>query len=329
MRKRAAGLLCALLLVAATTSPADCRAEDKRPRVGILFFRLGMSSEETRLYHAPFRDALARQGLIEGQNVEFEYPRDSGDPSRFAAAAADLVRLKVDVIWAESAPAVRAAHEATRTIPIVGIDFTNDPVAAGYAESHGRPGANVTGVFLDAPEFAGKWFELLKAILPKLSRVAVLWDPSPGTAHLQAVQSVARSLHLKVQVVEVHTPGDIDTAFLAFRGRPQALVILPSPMLYQHSELLAKQALKHKLPATSMAGAFAESCGVIAYGPSRPAVNERAAIFIAKILAGAKPGELPVERPSKFELVVNLRSARSLGLTVPESVLLQADEVIR
>ena len=174
-----------------------------------------------RQWLEPFRRTLAEQGWIEGKNVSFEYRSARGDPSQFAEAAAELVRLKVDVIYAASAPAVRAAYAATRTIPIVAIDFTTDPVAAGYVESYGRPGGNLTGVFLDAPEFAGKWLELLKAMVPGLSRVAVLWDPSPAPRTCKPCKVVARSLRVQLQVVEVRKPDDIDRAFSALRGRPK------------------------------------------------------------------------------------------------------------
>ena len=192
-----------------------------------------------------------------------------------------------------------------------------------------RPGGNVTGVFLDAPEFAGKWFELLKAIVPDLSRVVVLWDPGPGTAHLHAVESTAASLGVRLQVIEVRKAEDIDRAFASIRGHPQALISLPSPMLYFQNERVAKLALKHHLPATSIFRLFAETGGTLAYGPHQVSATERCGALVAKILGGAKPAELPVERPTKIQLIVNLKSAKALGLTVPDSVLLRADEVIR
>ena len=306
----------------------ESRGQAKLPRVGILTYG-GTSDEEVKRWLGLFRHKLADQGWIEGQQVAFEYRRAVGDPTQLAEAAADLTRLKVDVIFADSAPSLRAAHAATTTIPIVATDFTNDPIAAGYVESYGRPGRNITGVFLDAPGFSGKWIELLKAIVPDLSRAVVLWDPSPGSAHLQAVQELAQSLRLKLQVIEVRKPKDIDSAFSALRGRPQALIILPSPMMFLQSERLAKLALKHRLPATSMTRGFADAGGTISYGPERAPVYERSAVLVARILGGAKPGDLPVERPSKFELVVNLKTAKALGITIPQSILLQADEVIR
>jgi len=320
-------LLGALLTTLGWTGEAW--GQSKLARVGILTF-LADTDDPTREYWMGlFRSNLADQGWIEGKNVAYEYRNAHSDPTRFGEAAAALVGLKVDVMFSFSAPSLRAAYAATRTIPIVAVDFTNDPVAAGYAESYARPGGNVTGVFLDAPEFAGKWFELLKAMVPGLSRVAVLWDPAPGATHLQAVHSVAKLLDIKLQVLQVHKPVDLDKAFAALRGHPQAAIILPSPMLYQQSARLAKLALKQRLPATSMARAFANAGGTIAYGPDLPSTIERSAALVAKILGGAKPGNLPVERPTTFQLVVNLKTAKTLGITIPQSILLRADEVIR
>ena len=329
VRHRATAVL--LLTVALLTIlgwTAESWGQAKLPRVGILSYG-GTTDDAQKQWLEPFRRKLADQGWIEGLQVAFEYRRAVGDPSQLAEAAADLTRLKVDVIFADSAPSVRVAHAATSTIPIVAIDFTTDPIAAGYVESYGRPGRNITGVFLDAPGFSGKWIELLKAMVPDLSRAVVLWDPSPGAAHLQAVKGLAQSSGLQLQVIEVRKPADIDRAFSAFRERPQALIILPSPMMFLQSERLAKLALKHRLAGTSMTRGFADAGGTIAYGPERVPVYERSAVFVAKILSGAKPGDLPVERPSKFELVVNVKTAKTLGLTIPQSILLRADEVIR
>ena len=324
----AAVLLVAVVLLASLGWTGESWGQAKLPRVGILNYG-GTTDDEVKQWVEPFRRKLADRGWIEGKQVAFEYRRAVGDPSQLAEAAAELVRLKVDVIFADSAPALRAAHAATSTIPIVGSDFTTDPIAEGYVESYGRPGKNITGVFLDAPGFSGKWIELLKAIVPELSRAVVLWDPSPGPAHLQAVKGLARSSALQLQVIEVRKPADLAKAFSAFRGRPPAVIILPSPMMYLQSENLAKLTLKHRLLATSMAREFADAGGAIAYGPEAVSLDERCAALVAKILGGAKPGDLPVERPSKFELVVNLKTAKALGLTIPQSILLQADKVIR
>jgi len=321
-------LQLAAVLVTGLAWTGESGAQTKTARVGILMVDLNPAGDQAKKWLDPFRRTLADQGWIEGQNVSFEYGSAGIDPARFAEAAAELVQRKVDVIAATNAPVTRAAYAATRTIPIVANDWTTDPVAEGYVQSYGRPGGNVTGVFLDAPEFSGKWIELLKAIVPGLSRVAVLWDPSPGAAHMRGIQSIARSLGLQLQVLEVRKPEDIDRAFSKLRGHPQALIVLPSPMMYEQSPRLAELALKHQMPTTSIFRRFAEAGGVLAYGPDLVSTSERCAILVAKILSGAKPAELPVERPAKFQLVVNLKTAKALGLTVPESVLYRADEVI-
>jgi putative ABC transport system substrate-binding protein len=284
---------------------------------------------KSQAWHATFTQGLIERGWAPGKKVALEYRFASGKSMRFDDGAEEMVRLKVDVIMAFSAPAARAAYAATATIPIVTMDYTNDPVAAGYAESYSRPGKNLTGVFLDAPEFAGKWIELLRAIVPGLQRVAVLWDPAPGPAHLKAVQDAARPFGLQVQTHEVRGPVDLDRAFAAFRGRPQAVIILPSPMTFAHSAQLADLALKYRLPGTSIARAFAEAGGAVSYGPDAAEASRRNAVQVARILGGAKPADLPVERPTKFNLVVNLKTAKVLGLTISESVLLRADEVIQ
>ena len=318
-------LAVAAVLVAAGWSSNDW-AQTKTPRIGVLYIQ---PEEVARQWHEPFHRLLKSQGWTEGKNVAFVYASAHGDPSRFAEGAAELVRLKVDVIFADSAPAVRAAHPATRTIPIVGFDFTTDPVVAGYAESYSRPGGNLTGVFLDAPDFAGKWIELLKTIVPGLSRVVILRDPSPGEAHLRAVQSSARSFGLELEVLEVRKPEEIDRIGSAMRSRPQALIVLPSPMLYAESARLAKLAMKQRLPATSWVRRFAEAGGLVSYGPNQTSTYERCAALVGRILGGAAPTDLPIERPDKFDLVVNLKTAKALNLTVPESVLARADKVIR
>ena len=321
--------ILAAVLLAISAWPSDSRAQTSIPRVGII--NVGAATDDSRA--GPrlevVRRALSTQGWIDGRTVSFEMRNARGDPSRFAAAASELARLKVDVIWADSASALRAIYAATRAIPIVASDFTSDPVAAGYIQSYGRPGGNVTGVFLDAPEFSGKWLELLRAMVPGLSRVAVLWDPSPGAAHLKALQAIAPSFGVQLQVLEVRKPEDIDAAASRFRGRPQALITLPSAMMVAENARVVRLAMKQRLPATSIVRVFAETGGVVSYGPDQVEVAERLAVFVTKILRGAKPGDLPIERPTRFELVVNLKAAKALNLTIPESVLAGADKVIR
>jgi len=322
-------LVFAAALLTASAWPGDGRAQANIPRVGILTVGAASDAAAAGYRFDLIRRAFARQGWSEGRNISFELRDARGDASRNAEFAAELVRLKVDLIWADSAPALRATYAATRTIPIVASDFTTDPVAAGYAQSYGRPGKNVTGVFLDAPEFSGKWLELLKEMVPGLSRVVVLWDPSPGVAHVRGIQAAAPSLGIQIQVVEVREPEEIDAAASVFRGRRQALVILPSPMMVAESARLARLAARLRLPATSIFHLFAEVGGTLAYGPEEAEEVERVVAQATKILRGTKPGDLPIERPTKFVLVVNLKAARALGITMPESILMRADKVIR
>jgi len=321
--------LFAFALLSMFASIGESYAQAKVARVGVLSFLPLTSDQSTQQVVSPFRRALADHGWVEGKNVSFEFRDAGGDPSRLQGTGAELVQLKVDVILAVGAPAVRAAQAATHTIPIVAGDYTSNPVTAGYVQSYSRPGGNLTGVFLDAPDFAGKWFQLLKAIIPGLSRVAVLWDPAPGTAHLDAVRKLAQSFRVQLQVVELRKPDEIEKAFSAFRGKPQALIILPSPITYAQGDRFAKLALRYRLPATSMARIFADAGGLVAYGPEENSTFESCGVLAAKILNGAKPADLPVQRPTKVQLVVNLKTAKALGVTVPESVLYRADEVIR
>ena len=185
------------------------------------------------------------------------------------------------------------------------------------------------GKGLASPKPDIDWYELLRAMVPHLSHIAVLWDPVPGAVHLGAVQSTARSLGIQLQVLEVHTPADIEPAFSALRPRPDALVVLPSPFLYYQSAKLAELALKHRMPGTAMFRLFSDSGGMVTYGPDLTTSVERCAVLVAKILGGANPDDLPVERPAKFELIVNTKTVKALGLRVPDSALVRANEVIR
>jgi putative ABC transport system substrate-binding protein len=307
----------------------DAWGQEKIARVGILSFTAANDEPWLASVLQVLRRTLAGQGWVEGKNISYEYRSAHSDPSRFAEAAEALVALKVDVIVAGSAPALRAAFAATHTIPIVAGDFTTDAIAEGYVDNYARPGGNVTGVFLDAPEIAGKWFELLRAMVPNLSRVAVVWDPGPGTVHLQAVRGVAASLDITLKVFEVRKPKDIDAAFAALRGRSQAVIFLPSPLIYGQSARLARLSMEHRLPATSMARDFAIAGGVLAYGPELISSWESMAVFVSKILGGSDPAGLPVQRSANIQLVVNVKTAKALGLMIPQSILLRADEVIR
>ncbi len=298
-------------------------AQDSIPHVGVV---AQIKSDPS---FALWERALASSGWVNNKTFALEYRITAGDPEKIRQATAELIARDVDVIAVWGAPALRQAYAASRTIPIVAVDLTTDPVAAGYADSYSRPGHNVTGVFMDAPDFAAKWLETLKAAVPGLSRVGAMWDPAPGAAHVRALEGAARSLGIEVQVFEVRKQEDIAKAFSSMRGRVQATILLPSPMLYANSARMAPLAVSNRLPAISIFREFTDAGGAMSYGPSQNAYIERAALLVASILAGARPGDLPIDRPNKFDFIVNLRTLKTLGLSVPDSVLLRADEVIR
>jgi putative ABC transport system substrate-binding protein len=326
---RRTALFAAALVAAAAALATNTLAQTERPRLGII--TTGTAHDPpgggTRLNL--IRRALANHGWIDGQNIELEIRNARGDQTRFATLADDLIKAKPDAIWADNAPALRATFAASHTIPIMAMDFTTDPVAEGYAENYYRPGKNVTGVFLDAPQFSVKWIELLKAVVPQLTNIAVLWDPNPGDAHVRALNDIAPSFGIELQVVEVRQPQDIDLAASLFRIRPQALITLPSPMILAENARLVRLAESERLPTTSIFPFFPEGGGLISYGPEQASFNDQGAALVTKILRGANPGELPIERPDRFEVIVNLRAAKALGLAIPSDVLVRADRVIK
>jgi putative ABC transport system substrate-binding protein len=276
-----------------------------------------------------FRQALRELGYVEGENIVIESRFAAGSDDRLREYATEAVRLKVDVIVAISSSAVKAATKATKTIPIVALDLESDPVASGAVASLARPGGNLTGLFLDLPELAAKRLELLKEAIPGITRVAVLWDPSMSPVPLRATEVAARSLGLHLQIVEARRPSDLEAAFrAAVSGRNRALMVFQSPMFASHPKLIVDLAAKHRLPTTSIFSHFTEAGLLMSYGPNLNDLFGQAAPYVDKILKGAKPSELPVQRPTRFELIVNVKSAKALGLTMPPSLLLRADKVI-
>jgi putative ABC transport system substrate-binding protein len=283
--------------------------------------------EDVMIWFPAYLRVLQDHGWVEGQNVVFEYRSGHSDPLQIARGASELVQDNVDVMLAIGPPAVRAAYESTHSIPIVAHDLETDPVAAGYAESYGHPGRNLTGMFLDTPEVATKLLQFLQEIVPGLSRVVVLVDPSSGPAFLLAIKRIAPSAGIQLQIVEVHNSQEIAKAASVFSGRPQALVVLPSPLMFVQSPELAKIANKRRLPAISIFSRFVDAGGLLAYGTA--GAEDQFAVLTAKVLSGTKPADLPIERPSKFLLGVNLKTAKALKVEIPQSILLQADQIVR
>ena len=274
-----------------------------------------------------WRAAMRELGYIEQDNVDL-YIR-YGTPQQLQAMARELVRLNVDLIVCVSSPAVKAVIDLNRTVPIVALDLETDPLASGLASTLGRPGGNLTGFFLDLPEFSGKQLEILRETLPALSHVVVLWDRSMDRAPLSGIESASRALHLRVSLREVDDesmlPSIIEAATVKKAG---ALIVMQSPRLIGYRAQILKLAADARLPVMGMFANFAEAGALLSYGPNIEALCRRPSDYVDRILKGAKPGELPIQRPQKFDFVVNMRTAKALRLTVPQSVLARADEVI-
>jgi putative ABC transport system substrate-binding protein len=278
---------------------------------------------------AALRQGLRELGYVEGQSIRFEYRWAEGKVETLPRLAAELVRLNVDVLYATGPQAMRAAMGASRTTPIVGDDLESDPVEAGFASSIGKPGGNVTGLFLDLPDLTGKWLQLIREVAPATRRAAVLWDPTTSPHQLQALRRSAQAVMVQLHVLEVRRPTEYaDALQAAMKERQQALIQLSSPLIRQASPLVADFTIKNRLPAISMFRTFPEAGGLMAYGPDLPAFFGRSARYVDSVLKGAKPGDLPIEQPTKYEFIINLKTAKALGLTIPASLLLRADQVI-
>ena len=300
------------------------------PRIGFLYPRSLSDSQASRALGA-FREGLRELGYVEGRNIAIEYRGAEGRYDRLSSLAAELVSLRVDIIVTVSLPAIQAARQATGTIPIVTAGIL-DPLATDFVASLARPGGNVTGLSLMASELVGKQLELLKEVVPKISRVAFLGNPaSLGYApQVRHAQDAARALGIRLQPLEARSPGEIDSAFASMaRERVGAVIVHVDAMLGEHRARIADLAAKHRLPAVYGLTEYAEAGGLMAYGSSVPDRFRRAATFVDKILKGAKPADLPIEQPTKFELAINLSAAKALGLAIPQSLLLRADQVIQ
>jgi putative tryptophan/tyrosine transport system substrate-binding protein len=296
-------------------------------------WRIGSLSQSSAAaggsYTEAFLRGLRESGYIEGQDFVLELRYAAGRLELLPDLADELAGLKVDVIFARSSRAVTAARNATGAIPIVALDLESDPIARGFVTSIARPSGNITGMFLDLPELIGKQLELLKEVVPKLSGVAVLGDSVVNASHFRAAEEAARRLAVRIQVLEARNPADFDAVFeTATKGRARALIVLSSSFTFLHNASIAALAAKNRLATISIFKEFVEAGGLMAYGIDLRDLHWRCAAYVGKILKGAKPGELPVERPTRFEFFINLKTAKALGLTIPPSLLLRADQVI-
>jgi putative ABC transport system substrate-binding protein len=329
LRRPVLSVVLALALLAAALAAGAQPSAAKVWRVGILsnapLTAFGMSAGAGAL-----RSGLRELGYVEGQNVVLEFRWAESASDRLVEFATELVRLKVDAIVAIGPPAIQAAKHATGVVPIV-MAISGDPVGLGFVGGLAHPGGNVTGVSFLGDELSGKLLELLKQAVPRMSRVAVLWN-STSAAHagyLRDVQAAARSLGVTLQSLDIREADAFEGAFgRASREHADALLLLLDPLFTAHLRLIADFAMKSRLPAIYGLRQLVDAGGLMAYGPSLVAVNRRVALYVDKILKGAKPGDLPVEQPTKFELAINLKTAKALGLTVPPAVLARADEVI-
>jgi putative ABC transport system substrate-binding protein len=298
-------------------------------RIGV-FMPLAEDDPVDQARIAAFLQGLQHTGWTDGRNVRIDYRWSAGDDERVRKYAAELVALAPDVILATGSATVGALLQATRTIPIV-FPIAVDPVGAGFVESSARPGGNATGFLLFEYGISGKWLELLKEIAPKLKRVAILRDPSiaAGSGQLGAIQSVAPSLGVELSPFGVRDGGEIERAIAAFARVPNSgLIVTGTPLATVHRDLIITLAVRHKLPAVYYDRLFVGAGGLISYGPDILDQYRRAAAYVDRILKGEKPADLPVQAPTKYELVINLKTAKSLGLEVPPTLLARADEVI-
>jgi ABC-type uncharacterized transport system substrate-binding protein len=307
---------------------ADAQESKKIPRVGVLV----AGHPPTRPSLEGFRQGLRDLGYVEGKNIHLELRWDEGNADRWAELAGELVRLKVDVILAGHGAAALGAKQATTTIPIVIGAVGGDPVAAGLVTSLARPGGNITGLAFYGSELSPKRLELIKETLPRLSRAAMIWHPFALNLEvgLKEIKVTAQSLGLTLQPLEVRQREDFDSAFQTARQKKAgAMLISQNAFFGTHRAYIADLGLKHRLPTISGEAEFAEAGGLMFYGQNIPNTWRRAASYVDKILKGAKPADLPVEQPTKFEFVINLKAAKQIGLTIPPNVLARADRVIR
>jgi putative ABC transport system substrate-binding protein len=305
---------------------AEAQPAGKVPRIGILTLA---SSASTPILQA-FRAGLRELGYVESQNIALEFRFAHGQPDTLASLAAELVRQDMDVIVADGGQAALAAKSATQRIPIV-MGAVGDPVKVGLVTSLARPGTNVTGLTLLSPELSSRRLQLLREAIPQASRVAVLWNAgNPASKEtLEQTKGAARALGVEVAAVEVRGASDLDAALEAVAAvRPSALISLADATLWNHRRRVVDFAARKRLPAMFPEREFADDGGLMAYGPNVPANFRRAAVYVDKILKGARPADLPIEQPTKFELVINLKTAKALGLTIPPSLLQRADQVI-
>lgn len=315
------------LLTASASWPLAARAQGnpEAPKIGFVY-------QGTKQLVPSRLDALTsgvRASGYPSPQIEIVTRVADGDPAKIAPLVAEVLARKVSVFVATGPVVLHAARDITKTVPIVTINFEEDPIVAGYAQSIAHPGGNVTGIFLDFPDFSGKWIELLREFLPQLSRIALIWDANTGRVQVDAVMKTVAALNIRCDLLEVKRRSDYIGAFAIAKDRgAEAGIIASSPLVTASAKQLSDLSLHHRLPAITMFSEFPRTGGLISYGPNLQQGNKQVGVLVGKVLAGAAPANLPIERPSMFELIVNARAAEALGLTIPALVQARADEVI-
>jgi putative ABC transport system substrate-binding protein len=313
------------LLAGLSAWPALARAQSM-PRVG--FLHPG-KVDPTNMRLATFADGLRSKGYAYGKNVAIVVRAAEFDPNRVMQYAAELIESKVDVLFAIGSKVIREVRQRTSTIPIVALDLESDPVASGFVKSLAQPGGNLTGLFFDFAEFSGKWLEIMGEIVPGLKSAGVIWDPATGKVQIDAATTVAKQRGVALEIIECDAPSAIERGFQQAADRKvQAVLVLSSPVFGTVPQLVSDAAQNHKLPTITMFPEFAEIGGLVAYGTDQRDLFRQSGEIVGRVLAGTRPADLPVERPTRILLAVNMRTAAALGVTIPQVVLLRADQVI-
>ena len=320
-----------LALAALGAAPLAAHAQQARkiPLIGYLTPSFAEGSAAPGTVFGALRAGLRTSGYVEGETIRIEGRWAQGKPEALPGFAQELVQLKADIIVAVSLPAIMAAKAANKDLPIVATELQIDPVASGLAATLAKPGGNLTGFFLNHADLAAKWLQLVKDIAPGAHRIAALWDANTGPYQLAAITAAAKAMGVSLQLLEFRDTAGIQNALNAgLKAKPEALVLLGSPLLNAASKTIAGFLTTHRLPGISPYRAFADNGGLLSYGANLPIMFRGVAVYISKILKGAKAGDLPIEQPTHFEFVVNLKTARALGIKLPQTVLVRADQVI-